>query len=159
MPVSVKIERSAAGLGTVYETEQPKGSYEAYQRALTHLNAFTKNYLKKETIMHILGIDVGGTGVKGAIIETATGKLTSERLRIQTPNPATPESIGLTVKGAGERPHWFGPTGIRFPAACEHGVARKHRSLFYRPAGGRPFFHANQLPGLGRQRRRCRRAG
>ncbi|HSA48364.1 MAG TPA: AAA family ATPase [Candidatus Competibacteraceae bacterium] len=39
MPVSVEIERSAADLGTVYETEQPKGSYEAYQRALTHLNA------------------------------------------------------------------------------------------------------------------------
>ncbi|MFZ1859280.1 MAG: AAA family ATPase [Candidatus Competibacter sp.] len=39
MPVSVEIERAAADLGTVYETEQPKGSYEAYQRALTHLNA------------------------------------------------------------------------------------------------------------------------
>ena len=39
MPISVEIERSAADLGTVYETEQPKGSYEAYQRALTHLNA------------------------------------------------------------------------------------------------------------------------
>lgn len=39
MPVSVEIERSATELGTVYETEQPKGSYEAYQRALNHLNA------------------------------------------------------------------------------------------------------------------------
>ena len=39
MPMSVEIERSAADLGTVYEIDQPKGSYEAYQRALAHLNA------------------------------------------------------------------------------------------------------------------------
>ena len=74
--------------------------------------------------MQILGIDVGGTGVKGAIIETATGKLTSERLRIETPSPATPESIGLTVKELVERHHWSGPIGIGFPAAIQHGVAR-----------------------------------
>ena len=54
--------------------------------------------------MQILGIDVGGTGVKGAIVETATGKLTSERLRVETPNPATPESIGLTVKDVQDWP-------------------------------------------------------
>ena len=84
----------------------------------------TTDCFKKETIMQILGIDVGGTGVKGAIIETATGKLTSERLRIETPSPATPESIGLTVKELVERHHWSGPIGIGFPAAIQRGIAR-----------------------------------
>ena len=43
--------------------------------------------------MKILGIDIGGTGMKGAIIDTQTGELLSDRLRIPTPKPATPDSI------------------------------------------------------------------
>lgn len=74
--------------------------------------------------MQILGIDVGGTGIKGAIVETSTGELASERLRIETPRPATPESIGITVKELIEQHRWSGPVGIGFPAAIQHGVAR-----------------------------------
>lgn len=74
--------------------------------------------------MQILGIDVGGTGIKGAIIETSTGELVSERLRIVTPSPATPESIGITLKELVERHGWSGPIGIGFPAAIQHGIAR-----------------------------------
>jgi polyphosphate glucokinase len=74
--------------------------------------------------MQILGIDVGGTGIKGAIVETSTGELASERLRIETPSPATPESIGVTVKELVERHRWSDPIGIGFPAAIQHGVAR-----------------------------------
>ena len=74
--------------------------------------------------MQILGIDVGGTGIKGAIVETSTGELASERLRIETPSPATPESIGVTVKELVERHRWSGPIGVGFPAAIQHGVAR-----------------------------------
>ena len=40
--------------------------------------------------MEILGIDIGGTGIKGAIVDTKTGELLSERFRIATPKPATP---------------------------------------------------------------------
>ena len=47
--------------------------------------------------MEILGIDIGGTGIKGAIVDTITGELTSERLRIPTPKPATPENVSNTI--------------------------------------------------------------
>ena len=47
--------------------------------------------------MEILGIDIGGTGIKGAIVDTITGELTSERLRIPTPKPATPENVSNTM--------------------------------------------------------------
>jgi polyphosphate glucokinase len=74
--------------------------------------------------MQILGIDVGGTGIKGAIVETTTGTLTSERIRIKTPLPATPEAIGLTIKDIVEQFHWTGPIGVGFPAAIQHGIVR-----------------------------------
>ena len=74
--------------------------------------------------MQILGIDVGGTGIKGAIVETSTGELASERLRIETPSPATPQSVGIAVKALVERHRWSGPVGIGFPAAIQHGIAR-----------------------------------
>ena len=74
--------------------------------------------------MRILGIDVGGTGIKGAMVETSTGVLVSERIRIKTPRPATPEAIGITLKDIVDRHNWTGPVGIGFPAAIQHGIAR-----------------------------------
>lgn len=74
--------------------------------------------------MNILGIDVGGTGIKGAVIETATGELASERLRIESPRPATPESVGVAIRALVEQHRWSGPIGIGFPAAIRRGVAR-----------------------------------
>ena len=46
MPVSVEVERAAAELGTVYETDRPKGSYEAYRRALHHLNSVNSEIVR-----------------------------------------------------------------------------------------------------------------
>ena len=46
--------------------------------------------------MDILGVDIGGSGIKGAIVDTITGELKSERIRIQTPQPATPEAVAKT---------------------------------------------------------------
>ncbi|MCB1823885.1 MAG: ROK family protein [Candidatus Competibacteraceae bacterium] len=74
--------------------------------------------------MKILGIDIGGTGIKGAVIETATGELVSERLRIESPRPATPESVGIVLQSLVEQHGWSGPIGIGFPAAIQHGIAR-----------------------------------
>lgn len=74
--------------------------------------------------MQILGIDVGGTGIKVAVVETETGELTSERVRIETPRPATPEAIGKTLKALVDQFKWTGPVGMGFPAAIQHGVAR-----------------------------------
>ena len=74
--------------------------------------------------MQILGIDVGGTGIKSAIVETTTGQLVGERLRIDTPRPATPQAVGDALRGVVERHHWSGPIGIGFPAAIQRGVSR-----------------------------------
>lgn len=74
--------------------------------------------------MQILGIDVGGTGIKTAIVETTTGELVSERTRVETPRPATPEAIGKTLKAVIAEHKWKGPIGMGFPAAIQHGIAR-----------------------------------
>jgi len=74
--------------------------------------------------MHILGIDVGGTGIKAAVVDTQTGELASERVRILTPKPATPAAIGATLKELVAQQHWSGPIGIGFPAAIQRGVVR-----------------------------------
>ena len=74
--------------------------------------------------MQILGIDVGGTGIKSAIVETSTGELVSERQRIDTPQPATPMAVGDVLKTVLEQHKWKGPVGMGFPAAIQHGIAR-----------------------------------
>lgn len=74
--------------------------------------------------MNILGVDVGGSGIKGAIVDTTSGNLVSERIRIETPQPATPEAVGLTIKELASQHGWTGPIGIGFPAAIQHGIAR-----------------------------------
>jgi polyphosphate glucokinase len=74
--------------------------------------------------VQILGIDIGGTGIKSAIVETKTGELITERKRVATPRPATPDAIGQTLKEVVEQHEWSGPIGIGFPAAIQHGIAR-----------------------------------
>ena len=74
--------------------------------------------------MQILGIDIGGTGIKTALVETTTGELIGERTRVATPRPATPEAVGATLKEVVKQHQWSGPIGIGFPAAIQHGVAR-----------------------------------
>ena len=74
--------------------------------------------------MQILGIDVGGTTIKAALVETSTGALLSEHVRIVTPKPATPQAIGETLKGMAEHFGHPGPIGVGFPAAIQHGIAR-----------------------------------
>jgi len=74
--------------------------------------------------VQILGIDVGGTGIKAGIVETTSGELQSERLRVETPQPANPENIGKTLQTLIKQFQWSGPVGIGFPAAIQHGVVR-----------------------------------
>ena len=74
--------------------------------------------------MQILGIDVGGTGIKAAVVETADGELLSERVRIETPRPATPAAIGKTLQSLVKQMKWSGPIGMGFPAAIQRGIAR-----------------------------------
>ena len=74
--------------------------------------------------MQILGVDVGGTGIKSALVETTTGELVGERQRVATPQPATPEAVAAVLKNVIAEHAWQGPVGVGFPAAIQHGVAR-----------------------------------
>ncbi|MBK7455857.1 MAG: ROK family protein [Anaerolineales bacterium] len=73
--------------------------------------------------MQILGIDVGGSGIKGAPVDVETGQLLAERLRIKTPKDGEPEPIAQVVKQIAQSFNWNGPIGIGFPAPIKGGVA------------------------------------
>lgn len=74
--------------------------------------------------MQVLGIDIGGTGIKGALVETDTGQLATERFRIPTPQPATPEAVLETVEKVVRHFDWSGPIGCGFPAVVQNGIVR-----------------------------------
>ncbi len=71
----------------------------------------------------VLGVDIGGTGIKGALVNTKTGTLASERFRLETPQPATPENVTATFKKVVEHFKYEGPIGCGFPAVMKKGVA------------------------------------
>jgi polyphosphate glucokinase len=73
--------------------------------------------------MQILGIDVGGSGIKGAPVNTEIGLLLAERIRIKTPKDGEPEPIAEVVKQIAQSFNWNGPIGIGFPAPIKGGVA------------------------------------
>lgn len=73
---------------------------------------------------HAFGIDIGGSGIKGALVHTGTGKLATERVRFATPQPSTPESVASVVAKLVEQADWSGVIGATFPAVIQHGVAR-----------------------------------
>jgi polyphosphate glucokinase len=72
--------------------------------------------------MKILGIDIGGTGIKGAPVDTATGKLLAERFRIPTPPPALPNSVADVVQKIATHFQYKGPVGVTFPAIVKKGI-------------------------------------
>ena len=71
--------------------------------------------------MEILGIDVGGSGIKGAVIDTKTGQFISERFRIPTPKPATPEAVAHTINELVTHFNWKGKVGCGFPTPQHRG--------------------------------------
>ena len=80
----------------------------------------------------VLGIDIGGTGVKGAPVDLATGEFTADRVKIKTPRPATPDAVADVVEEiAGRFAGMVGdsPIGIAIPAVCQHGVARSAANI------------------------------
>lgn len=72
------------------------------------------------------GVDIGGSGIKGAPVDLATGRFARERHRIPTPQPATPAAVAATVAelvATFDVPAEM-PVGVTFPAVVQHGVAR-----------------------------------
>jgi polyphosphate glucokinase len=72
----------------------------------------------------ILGIDIGGSGIKGAPVDTKTGKLLGERHRIPTPEPSSPEKVAKAIKELVKHFKWKGPIGCGFPAVVQNGVVK-----------------------------------
>ncbi len=72
----------------------------------------------------VLGVDIGGTGIKGAPVDTRSGQLLADRHRILTPHPATPDAVTEVVVELAKFFDWTGPTGATFPAVVKNGVAR-----------------------------------
>lgn len=73
--------------------------------------------------MRILGIDIGGSGIKGAPVDVVRGCLAGERFRVATPQPATPNAVAAVVRELTQHFRWSGPVGCTFPGVVRHGVA------------------------------------
>ncbi len=73
--------------------------------------------------MEILGIDIGGTGIKGAPVDTDQGKVLDERFRVLTPQPSTPEMVAECMAEVAQHFHWEGRIGCGVPAVIKKGVA------------------------------------
>ncbi len=72
--------------------------------------------------MTVLGIDIGGTGIKGAPVDVEKGELLSERFRVLTPQPATVDDVAECVAQIVKHFSWKGRIGCGFPSAIKHGM-------------------------------------
>ncbi|KHF43744.1 polyphosphate--glucose phosphotransferase [Saccharomonospora viridis] len=70
------------------------------------------------------GIDIGGSGIKGALVDLDKGELIGDRVRIDTPKPSTPDAVAAVVSDIVGRFDWDGPIGITLPAVIKKGVAQ-----------------------------------
>lgn len=70
-----------------------------------------------------LGIDIGGSGIKGAPVDLAAGHFSADRVRLPTPEKATPEGVAETVVQVLDQLGVAGPVGITLPAVVRQGIA------------------------------------
>lgn len=82
-----------------------------------------------ETANIALGIDIGGTGIKGALVDLETGALVSDRFRLDTPRPALPAAVADTVVAVAEHFDFAGPVGVAFPGVVLDGVVHTAANL------------------------------
>ncbi|MCX2679553.1 ROK family protein [Galbibacter sp. EGI 63066] len=110
--------------------------------------------------MEILGIDVGASGMKGAIVDIEKGILLTERFRIETPRPATPDAMGAVIKEIVDHFKWDGPVGCGFPTSIKNGVCLTESNLhkkwvgvnaedFFEKQTGLPFTVVNDADAAG----------
>ncbi|MEU8433648.1 polyphosphate--glucose phosphotransferase [Streptomyces sp. NPDC029216] len=74
--------------------------------------------------MQIFGVDIGGSGIKGAPVDLDRGELAQERHKVLTPHPATPDGVAGGVLEVIRNFSWDGPVGVTFPGVVTHGVTR-----------------------------------
>jgi len=71
-----------------------------------------------------LGIDVGASGIKGAIVNVKTGELVTERFRVPTPFPAKPKAVAKSISEVVNHFKWKGLIGVGFPSVIQNGMAK-----------------------------------
>lgn len=76
-----------------------------------------------------LGIDVGGSGIKGAVVNLQTGDFVGDRMKIATPQPATPDAIAGVVAQIIEHFSWSGPVGITLPSVIRNQIAKSAANI------------------------------
>ncbi|MCF1511045.1 polyphosphate--glucose phosphotransferase [Streptomyces glomeratus] len=112
--------------------------------------------------MQIFGVDIGGSGIKGAPVDLDRGELVQERFKVLTPHPATPESVVDGVKEVVGHFGWTGPVGITFPGVVTGGstirtaanvdkgwIDTDARALFGERLGGLPVTVLNDADAAG----------
>ncbi|MFF0487943.1 polyphosphate--glucose phosphotransferase [Nocardia sp. NPDC003482] len=110
---------------------------------------------------HAFGIDIGGSGVKGAEVDLSTGELAHDRIKIATPQPSTPNAVAETVAKLVTQAGWDGPVGITMPSVIVNGIVRTAanidkswidtdaRQLFSLALGGREVVVLNDADAAG----------
>src|SRR5215470_17050400 len=76
------------------------------------------------TTKSAIGIDIGGTGVKGATVALDTGELTMERVRLLTPEPSTPDAVAEVAAEVLDQIGADGPVGLTLPSVVTDGLVR-----------------------------------
>ena len=79
--------------------------------------------------MQVLGIDIGGTGIKAAPVDTIKGTLLTERVKVDTPRPALPGPVAAVVAQHVKNFDWTGPVGVAFPGVVVNGVTTTAANL------------------------------
>lgn len=72
----------------------------------------------------LFGVDVGGSGIKGAVVDVAIGDLISSRYRIPTPQPSNPDAVAEVVAAIVRHWQWDGPIGVTLPSVVQNGIVR-----------------------------------
>ena len=82
--------------------------------------------------MQVLGIDVGGSGIKGALVDIEEGTLLTKRYRIPTPQPSKPKQVAKTVAKIARHYNWEGNIGCGFPAVVQQGIVRTAANIHHK---------------------------
>ncbi len=110
--------------------------------------------------MQTLGIDIGGSGIKGALVDVEKGEMVTERHRIATPQPSTPAAVAAVVNDIVRHFDYQGPVGVTFPAIVQRGVTKTAANVdkswidapaqtIFSEATGQPVFVLNDADAAG----------
>lgn len=109
---------------------------------------------------HILGVDIGGSGIKGGIVDINSGDMVTDRHRIDTPQPATPKAVAATFGQLVSHFGYKGPIGVGFPAVVRRGTALSAANIskkwvntnivdILHQASGQPIYALNDADAAG----------